>query len=395
MIQRDIEKELMSVMQEYPVVTIYGPRQAGKTTLARKCFPGYSYANLEDPDTRELAEEDYKAFFAKYPEPLIIDEIQRVPQLLSAIQVIVDEDRSKVGRFILTGSQQPRLVESVSQSLAGRTALLTLLPLSLSELSDVSQYSANDLIYRGFMPELSRSRIQPSRYYQNYFRTYVERDLRLLINVKNLKLFERFVVMLAGRIGQPINYESLSNEVGVDRKTLMGWVSILEASFIIYTLQPWYTNIAKRFTKSPKIYFIETGLAAYLLGIKTPEQLYRDPMRGHLFENMIVINELKREYNQGKDGRLYFHRTEKNFEIDLIVQEGRNLRPIEIKSAMTFNFDFAKNLNAFMKKVPEAHNPTIIYDGDALDLSSGIAVRNFRVDRIGPDKGDHWKVAES
>lgn len=379
MIKRKIETELMSVIQEYPVVTIYGPRQAGKTTLARQCFPHYTYANLEDTETRELAEKDYKVFFQRFPEPLIIDEIQHVPSLVSAIQVMVDEDRQKMGRFILTGSHQPRLMESVSQSLAGRTALLTLLPLSISELmANRPDQSANEMMYRGFMPALSNFRTQPTRYYRNYFRTYVERDLRLLVNVRDLKLFERFVVLLAGRIGQPINYESLSNEVGVDRKTLTGWVSILEASFVIYTLQPWYTNIAKRFTKSPKIYFIETGLAAYLLGIESPDQLYRDRLRGHLFENMVVIDELKQEYNQGKDGHLFFHRTEKNFEIDLIIQKGRLLRPIEVKSAMTFNFDFTKNLLAFVKKVPEAHNPTLIYDGDSIDLSSGISVRNFR-----------------
>ncbi len=379
MIKREIEKELMQVMQEYPVVTIYGPRQAGKTTLARQSYPHYTYANLEDPNTRELAETDYRSFFKKFPEPLIIDEIQRVPTLLSAIQVMVDEDRQKTGRFILTGSHQPRLAESVSQSLAGRTALLTLLPLSISELTTQDdKQSSNELMFRGFMPELSSRRTEPTRYYRNYFRTYVERDLRLLVNVRDLKLFERFVTLLAGRIGQPVNYESLSNDVGADRKTIMGWLSILESSFIVYTLQPWYTNIVKRFTKSPKIYFVETGLAAYLLGIETPEQLFRDPLRGHLFENMVVMDTLKNECNRGKDGKLYFHRTEKNFEIDLLVQEGRRLRPIEIKSAMTFNFDFVKNLNAFMKKVPEAHHPTLVYDGDDMDLSSGVAVRNFR-----------------
>ncbi len=379
MIKREIESKLRQLVRDYPVVTIYGPRQAGKTTLARQCFPDYTYVNLEDPATRQLAEADYQGFFNKYPEPLILDEIQRVPQLASAIQVRVDENREKTGRFILTGSQQPRLVESVSQSLAGRTALLTLLPLTIAELLTAKpSLSANDFIQRGFMPELAARTLLTHDYYSSYFRMYVERDLRQLIAIKDLAIFERFITLLAGRIGQPINLTSLSDDTGVSTKTITEWLSVLEASFIIFKLQPWYTNIAKRVTKHPKIYFVETGLAAYLLGIETPEQLFRDPLRGHLFENMVVIDTLKREYNQGKDGRLFFHRTEKNFEIDLIVQEGRALRPIEIKSAMTFNFDFTKNLTAFMAKVPEARQPSLVYDGEAMDLSSGIAVRNFR-----------------
>lgn len=379
MIQRKIETKFRQLMADFPVVTIYGPRQAGKTTLARMCYPHYNYANLEDMETRRLAERDVKTFFLRHPEPLIIDEIQRVPSLTSAIQVLVDSDRMKRGRFILTGSHQPGLVASVSQTLAGRTALLTLLPLSVAELESAGQVHTTDsLLHRGFMPELAIFPSSAEDYYKAYFRLYVERDLRALTEIRNLAQFERFVVLLAGRIGQPVNLSALSGETGVSVPTMTEWLSILEASFIIFRLQPWFTNITKRFTKTPKLYFIEPGLAAHLLGIETPEMLMRDPLRGHLFENMVVVNALKELLNQGRDPKLFFHKTEKNFEIDLLVQRGRTLRPIEIKSAMTFNFDFTRNLQSFMNKVPEAVEPTLVYDGDPLALSNGISVKNFR-----------------
>jgi predicted AAA+ superfamily ATPase len=379
MIHRDLTKELIKTMAAYPVVTLTGPRQAGKTTLAKQCFPRFSYATLEDPAIRNLAETDPKSFFKKYPEPLIIDEVQRVPGITSSIQVIVDEDRKRKGRFLLTGSHQPGLHMAVSQSLAGRTAVLNLMPLSVHEArSRDPGLSTDELILRGFMPELYDDEKDPTVYYRNYFRTYVERDLRQLAQIRNLAAFERFMVLLAGRVGQIVNLSGLSGETGVSSTTLAEWLSVLEASFLVFRLQPYFSNISKRTVKSPKIYFTEVGLAAYLLGLESPLQVSRDPLRGHLFENMIVADTMKSRLNRGKDPRLFFLRTEKGFEIDLIVQEGRSLHPAEIKSAQTFNPAFIVNLQRFCKSEPDAKSPVLIYDGENYPERDGVSCVNFR-----------------
>jgi len=379
MIHRDLAKELVKTMAAYPVVTLTGPRQAGKTTLAKQCFPRFSYATLEDPAVRNLAENDPKAFFRKYSEPLIIDEVQRVPGITSSIQVIVDEDRKRKGRFLLTGSHQPGLHMTVSQSLAGRTAVMNLMPLSVHEaLSSDPGLSTDELILRGFMPELYDDEKDPTVYYRNYFRTYVERDLRQLAQIRNLAAFERFMVLLAGRVGQIVNLSSLSCETGVSSTTLAEWLSVLEASFLVFRLQPYFSNISKRTVKSPKIYFTEVGLAAYLLGLESHLQVSRDPLRGHLFENMIVADIMKSRLNRGKDPRLFFLRTEKEFEIDLIVQEGRSLHPVEIKSAETFNPAFIANLQRFCKSEPDAKSPVLVYDGENYPERDGVSCVNFR-----------------
>lgn len=378
-IGRDIAAALREAAGFYPVVTLLGPRLAGKTTLALACFPEYAYVNLEDPENRNLAKEDYKAFLKKFPEPLIIDEAQQAPELTSAIQVAVDADRRRNGRFILTGSHQPNLLHVVSQSLAGRTSILNLLPLSVSEiLAGTPDVETDVLLYRGFMPELQVSAVSPTNYYRNYFRTYVERDLRRLVNVKDVAAFERFLTLLAGRVGQVLNLSSLSGDVGVTSTTLSGWLSILEASFIVFRLQPYFSNVSKRVVKTPKIYFTEPGLAVYLLGIETPEQLARDPLRGQLFENMVVADAMKQRMNCGREPNLFFLRTEKGFEIDLIVRRGRELTPIEIKSAMTCNRKFTENLVRFCVEEPEATSPMLLYDGDDVELSNGVSVKNFR-----------------
>jgi predicted AAA+ superfamily ATPase len=379
MIHRDLTKELIKTMAAYPVVTLTGPRQAGKTTLAKQCFPRFSYATLEDPAVRNLAENDPKAFFRKYPEPLIIDEVQRVPGITSSIQVIVDGDRKRKGRFLLTGSHQPGLHMAVSQSLAGRTAVMNLMPLSVHEaLSSDPGLSTDELILRGFMPELYDDEKAPTVYYRNYFRTYVERDLHQLAQIRNLAAFERFMVLLAGRVGQIVNLSGLSGETGVSSTTLAEWLSVLEASFLVFRLQPYFSNISKRTVKSPKIYFTEVGLAAYLLGLESSLQVSRDPLRGHLFENMIVADIMKSRLNRGKDPRLFFLRTEKGFEIDLIVQEGRSLHPVEIKSAETFNPAFIANLQRFCKSEPDAKSPVLIYDGENYPERDGVSCVNFR-----------------
>ena len=252
----------------------------------RDVFPKYEYVNLEDRESRNLASTDAKAFFSSHPPPIILDEIQHVPELASTIQVLVDEHRHNMGRFILTGSHQPLLSETVSQSLAGRTAILDLYPPSISELGELARKTATDtLMHRGFMPELWRDRtLDPTIWYRNYFRTYVERDVRKLVNVRNTILFEKFVTLLAGRVGQIVNLHALSGEVGVSSTTLNEWLAILESSFLVFRLPPCASNISKRVVKSPKVYFTETGLAVYLLGLETPAQVARDPLRGNLFD---------------------------------------------------------------------------------------------------------------
>ncbi len=364
MIERDLAPVLLGAAEDYPVVTLTGPRQSGKTTLVRKLFGDHGYCNLEHPETRSLAQTDPRSFFEMHPGRLIIDEVQRVPELLSWIQVRVDEAGMK-GHYILTGSHQLRLHEAISQSLAGRTALLRLLPFSLSELRAAGHLPGKgEALLKGFMPRVYDDHLEASFAYRNYFQTYVERDVRQLIKLKDVTLFERFMKLLAGRVGQAVNFQSLGNDVGVSRTTIGEWLSILEASFITFTLPPYYRNFGKRLIKSPKIYFVEPGLASWLLGIETEEQVMRDPLHGNLFENMVVADALKERFNAGRDASLYFWRDTNGNEIDLIWDRRRQLVPIEIKSAMTWNRDFPKAIRKFQKAVPVAEPGYIVYAGD-------------------------------
>jgi len=379
-----IERELAAVVRqrakEFPVLTITGPRQSGKTTLAKACFPRHDYVNLEDPETRDLAESDYHRFFALHPAPIIVDEIQRVPKLASAIQALVDERRGENGRFILTGSHQPRLKETVSQSLAGRSAFLKLLPLDFAELKGAGRVrlSQDDLILRGGMPELATSRVEANVYYKNYLQTYVERDVRQIANIRNTTSFRRFITLLAGRVGQLVNLNTLSGEVGVSHTTLAEWLDVLEASFIVFRLQPYYANIGKRLVKTPKLYFSETGLAACLLGLKTPEQVSRDPLRGNLFENLVVSDVLKRSLNRDAEGELYFFRTNDGTEVDLLRQTDDGLQPIEVKAAATWTPSLGDGLRKYIKLVPNAVSPTVVYGGKTCPAGdNGIAVCKY------------------
>ena len=349
-IHRSITEELKRSCSEYPVVTITGPRQSGKTTLARHYDQNYAYANLERPDIRKLAQTDPRAFFHAYPAPLIIDEVQRVPELLSYIQVLVDQTHIH-GQYILTGSHQMELTAAISNSLAGRTALLRLLPLSLQELEGASAAprSRDEILYKGFMPRLYHEQIRPSNLYSEYFQNYIERDLRQMINIRDLLAFERFLRTLAGRIGQLVNVSSLAGDIGIARATLNEWLAVLEASFIIFRLPPWFENASKRVVKTPKLYFTEPGLAAWLLEIESGKQIARDPLMGNLFENMVVVEALKARLNQGKMPNLYFYRDAKGNEVDLILSHHRKLHPIEIKAAMTYSPDMTKGLSHFSK----------------------------------------------
>ncbi|MBP5320965.1 MAG: ATP-binding protein [Kiritimatiellae bacterium] len=384
MIKRQLSSLMRDISRQYPVITVFGPRQSGKTTAVRDVFPNHEYVNLEDRESRNLAAADAKAFFANHPPPVILDEIQHVPGLASSVQVLVDERRHDMGRFILTGSHQPLLAETVSQSLAGRTAILDLYPPAIPELgTSVRKMTADALMHRGFMPELWRiPTLDPTVWYRNYFRTYVERDVRKLVNVRNTILFEKFVTLLAGRVGQLVNLHALAGEVGVSSTTLGEWLSILESSFLVFRLPPCTSNISKRVVKSPKVYFTEVGLAVYLLGLETPAQVARDPLRGNLFENMVIADAMKQRANLGKDPRLSFLRTGAGFEIDLITSGGGEVRPIEIKSSMSWHSDFASGPLRFATETPRSVSPTVIYDGADMDLSNGVSVRNFRTFRL-------------
>ncbi len=377
MIQRQITSELKLLMKEYPVVTITGPRQAGKTTLAKSTYPYFSYCNLESPENRELAQKDAKAFFNRFKPPLILDEVQYVPELLSYIQVISDE-KNENGLFIVTGSQQLLLNEKITQSLAGRAALLTLLPLTIHELkSHHIQLDRDQYLFKGFMPRIYDKNQDSTKAYRNYLQTYIERDLRQLIQIKDLSLFEVFIKLLAGRVGQLVNLSMLSNEVGVSSKTLNEWLSILEASYMVYRLRPYYENFGKRMIKSSKIYFTDVGLLRYLLGIHAEEQISRDPLFGQIFENLVVVELLKYKLNKGEDPNLYFYRDSNHSEVDVVYQSGRQLIPIEIKSAMTFNKNFAKGIHYFQKITPKATKGFIIYSGDLVFESEDYTVLNF------------------
>jgi predicted AAA+ superfamily ATPase len=364
MYPRNIQSEIKILAQSFRVISVLGPRQAGKTTLCKMAFADYQYVSLEDPDTRQYATDDPRAFLNEYSKHVIFDEIQRVPHLLSYIQTIVDKDQIPA-QFILTGSHQLELSQALSQSLAGRTAILTLLPLTLNELPKSLITEGSDaLILNGFMPGKHNQSIDTQRFYRAYFQTYVERDVRQLINLKDTNKFEKFIRLCAGRIGQILNQSNLANEVGVSSTTINDWISVLEASYILYRLPPYFENFGKRLIKSPKLYFIDTGLAAWLLGIETTQQLSRDPLRGALFENLIIVECLKHHLNLGKDARIFYFRDSYGNEVDLLIQKGRELVPYEIKSAQTFHHSFTKGILYFNNLVGKRGlKGTVVYAG--------------------------------
>jgi len=377
MVKRDITTELIEAAGEYPVVTIFGPRQSGKTTLVQMTFPEKMYYSLEEPDVRIAAETDPRGFLTKLPEGGVLDEIQRLPGLLSYIQGIVDQ-KKKTGMFILTGSHQPGLHQSVSQSLAGRTAVLTLLPFSLSELRNYRKnWEPFELIVKGAYPRVHDKDLKPSRFFNGYMQTYIERDVRALINLKDLRSFQQFFTLLAGRIGQVVNYTSLSNDVGVSATTIKNWISVLKASFVVFELSPFFENIRKRVIKSPKIYFSDVGLATYLLGIETSDQVSRDPLRGGLYENLLILEILKSRLNYGKRPELFFYRDTHGNEVDLIIRATRNLIPFEIKSAVTFTPDFLKGIEHFREIAGDrCSKGYVLYNGHDEYTLKGIRIFN-------------------
>ena len=379
MIARNIQNRLLSLWKRYPVVTVTGPRQSGKTTLVKATFPDFGYVNLESPDIRQIAETDANSFLRAFPPPLIIDEVQRVPQLMSYIQAAVDVSGQN-GLYLLTGSHQPRLNAEVSQSLAGRVGLLRLLPLSLRELLGASiEMKRDEYLLKGFMPRGYTNDIEPATLFSDYFSTYIERDVRQIINLKNLNAFEIFIKLLAGRIGQLVSLSSLSNDVGVSAATISEWLSVLEASFIIFRLPCYYENFGKRLIKSQKLYFTEVGLATWLLGIRNSEQVARDPLFGGLFENMAVVEALKTRLNEGFDPELYFFRDSSGFEVDLIFRKSHDhLVPIEIKGGMTWNAEFSVRIGKIRKLSPKFQNGFVIYGGELTPEINGARFLNFK-----------------
>lgn len=376
-IDRAMTEAINEAAKYFPVITLTGPRQSGKSTLLRHIFPTLPYMSMENPDTRAEAKIDPKGFLASFPNGVIIDEIQHIPELLSYIQGIVDENPNR--KFYLTGSSQFSLLKNVTQSLAGRTAVFELLPLNLAEITGLDEGDSIDkLLYQGFYPAVWSGKNIPRLLYPNYIKTYLERDVRDLLAIKDLDVFQRFIRLCAARIGSVFNASELSNELGVAVNTVNSWLSVLQASYLIYMLPPFFTNTRKRLTKSPKIYFTDSGLAAYLLDIDSPQTMKRDKMRGHLFENMVIMNILKDRFNQGLNGGMYFYRDSNGNEVDLLVKSGSQYSCYEIKSSATFHPDFTKGLNSFEKNFSDlVKEKQVIYTGSRMPDFENISIRNF------------------
>lgn len=361
MIFRHLSSHLVACFGKYPVVTVTGPRQSGKTTLVRALFKDKPYSNLEHPGTREFAQSDPEAYLAQYPDGAVIDEIQRVPELTSYIQVIVDERRTN-GLFVLTGSHQYSLREAVNQSLAGRTAILRLLPLSLAELKETGPLpDYQELMWRGLYPRVHAEGIDPDQAYSDYFETYIERDLRQILLIKDLSLFQRFVRLCAGRVGQLVNLNSLAADTGISQPTAREWFSVLESSFIVYRLEPWHSNLPKRYIKSPKLYFHDTGLAVWLSGVTHVDQLGNHPLRGAFYENLVITEALKHFENNGIHAPLMYFRDQTGNEIDLLVPRGAPYQAVEIKSGQTLSPSWLDRLKWFRKTFPaESVDPSLL-----------------------------------
>lgn len=375
MIPRTASQKALQYAAQYPVVTITGPRQSGKTTLCEMTFPEKDYVSLEDVDERHFAQQDPRGFLSRFPHGAVIDEIQRVPDLLSYIQTIVDHQK-ETGFFILTGSQQFELLEGISQSLAGRSAFIRLLPLTLHEAYDTKNagLSLDKVLYTGFYPRIFNRNLNPTEAMLFYVNTYVERDLRMLLNVKDLSIFEIFLKLCAGRTGQVLNLSSLGNDCGINHSTAKNWISVLEASYIIKLLRPYYKNFNKRLIKSPKLYFLDTGLASFLLDIQNETQLATHPLKGALFESYVISESLKHRFNSGKTDNLYYFRDNIGNEVDLICDHGIHLDAVEIKSGRTIASDHFKGLNYLSNLAESLKNSHLVYGGDQSHVMNQVNV---------------------
>lgn len=377
-IKRDIAAVILEMHRYFPVITMTGPRQSGKTTLLRHVFDRFPYYSLENLDVRRFALNDPVGFLTQHPEGMILDEVQNAPDLLSYIQGMVDENTEK--RFVLSGSSQFSVIRQITQSLAGRTGVLELLPLSYGEVKkQADEKELDNVLLTGFFPALYAGKNIPGLLYPSYVKTYLERDVRDLLQIKDMMQFQTFLRLCAGRIGSLFNATELSGEVGVSANTIKSWLSVLQASYIITLLPPFYENTRKRLIKTPKLYFCDTGLACYLLGIETEQQLARDKMRGHLFENFIVMEAVKSRYNKGKESNLFFYRDSNGVEVDLILKNGSDYTAIEIKSSKTYHPDFEtgiRSLSSLLKN--RLTDKAILYAGDFENDTAEIKLLNYK-----------------
>jgi len=380
LLPRDATASLRRLARGFPVVAVTGPRQSGKTTLVRATFPGKAYVSLEDPDERALALEDPRAFLGRFPRGAVLDEIQRAPALFSYLQTRVDE-RGSAGQFVLTGSQQFGLMASITQSLAGRVGLLHLLPFALAELKAQGKLGAAlpAVLFRGLYPPLVSRRVAPQHWYASYVATYIERDVRQVAAISDLTAFRRFLKMCASRCGQLLNLSGLANDCGISHVTARAWLTVLEASYIVHLLSPYHVNFGKRLVKTPKLYFHDTGLAAYLLDIREPRQLETHPARGALFESLLVSEWLKHRYNRGLAGSAFFWRDNVGNEIDLLLDHGRSLQPVEMKSGQTPSGDFFAPLHKWLAWAGLlARGATVVYGGSRSMDRQGVRLLAWR-----------------
>lgn len=393
MIVRHMRELVLEAATQYPVVAITGPRQSGKTTLCRELFPDYIYVNLEKPDTRQFAHEDPNGFLAQFTRPVILDEVQRVPELFSYLMPLVDEHR-RMGEFILSSSQNFHLQEAISQSLAGRCATLKLLPLSYREINALSNHdvfalphepvavdytpaSAFEQMFRGGYPPIYDRRIKPTHWYAQYAQSYLDRDVRTLINVGDLETFERFLRLTAGRSGQILNMDSLAADAGVSPVTAKRWLSLLAASYIVFFLKPHAKNFNKRLIKTSKLYFYDTGLLCYLLNIRSAKDLELHSQRGAIFETYIISELMKSSHNAGIEPPFYFWRDSQGHEVDLLIEDGEKLLPLEIKSGQTITGNMFSGLN-YWQKLAQTDAGMLVYGGSESYTRQGMQVRSWK-----------------
>jgi predicted AAA+ superfamily ATPase len=384
LIARQAAAVLRRLAEGYPLIAITGPRQSGKTTLARLVFAGKPYVSLEDLDERSFAESDPRGFLGRFPDGAVLDEVQRCPALFSYLQTRVDEDRRR-GLFILTGSQQFGLLSGISQSLAGRVALVALLPFSLGELdaAGLAPASLEELLFQGLYPPIYDRGLDAAIWYKNYVSSYVERDLRSMVAVRDLSTFQRFLRMCAARTGQLLNLSGLAADCGISHNTAASWISVLEASFILHRLQPYHANFGKRLVKAPKLYFYDSGLAAWLLGIQSAAQLAIHPQRGPLFETWVVAELLKARYGRALDSNLFFWRDRSGREVDVLIDQGSALVPVEVKSGQTVASDFFQGLEGWRRIAGQTAEDAawLVFGGDGEQRRAGLRVLPWR--RIG------------
>lgn len=376
-VRRTVSSKVLEYSRHYPVVTVTGPRQSGKTTLCKMLFPDRPYVSLEDLEERRFASDDPKGFLDRFPSGAVIDEVQRVPDLLSSVQIVSDA-KNKPGFFILTGSQNLLLMERVSQSLAGRTALVTLHPFTLREAYQGRVPGLDEVLYTGFFPRIFDQGLNPSEASSFYVSTYVERDIRRLVNVRDLSQFEIFLRLCAGRTGQLLNLSSLGADVGVSHNTARQWLSILETSYIVKLLKPSYKSLGSRMVKSPKLYFLDTGLAAYLLSITDRDHLQSHPLRGPLFESFVISELLKLRANQGRADNLFFFRDNKGAEIDVVLDQGQEIELCEAKSAKTVDPDVLLTLRSVAGRHGRVRSMYLVYGGEESRTQQGCRVTSWR-----------------